>query len=186
MHVIQQYNLHWDEVTACSRREYPTNYRTDYIVQRLREHSSFSLMIKNCHGVALFIVWTKHNDENKSITKRIGKFWMIFCLSKQRIWVLIQTRATFYKVNSINSSLLLSIMNYRIKKGRWNVFWKNKTCPIFNGVISKETSAVADPGFSRRGAPTFKLGLFLQIFCRKLHGNERISTPRGARPWRPP
>ena len=47
---------------------------TDYIVQRLREHSSFSLMIKNCHGVALFIVWTKHNDENKGITNGLDSF----------------------------------------------------------------------------------------------------------------
>ena len=83
MSVNQQYN-YIDMRWLCKRRVYPTNYRTDCIVQRLREHSSFSLMIKNCHGVALFIVWTKHNDENKSITKRIGKFWMIFFLSKQR------------------------------------------------------------------------------------------------------
>ena len=27
--------------------------------------------------------------------------------------------------------------------------------------------------------------IILQIYCRKLHENERIWTPRGARPWCP-
>ena len=37
------------------------------------------------------------------------------------------------------------------------------------------------------GAPTPKLGVLIYYFCRKLHENERIWTPRGgARPWRPP
>ena len=39
---------------------------------------------------------------------------------------------------------------------------------------------MADPGFSRGGAPTPKSAIIFQIFCRKLHNNERIWTP-GAR-----
>ena len=51
----------------------------------------------------------------------------------------------------------------------------------------KPTFAVADPGFSPGGAPTPKSAIIFQFFCRKLHENERIWTPRGgARPWRPP
>ena len=46
---------------------------------------------------------------------------------------------------------------------------------------------VADLGFSPGGAPTPKVGVLIYYFCRKLHENERIWTPRGgARPWRPP
>ena len=33
--------------------------------------------------------------------------------------------------------------------------------------------SVADPGFSN-----YQIGIILQIFCRKLHENERIWTPR--------
>ena len=40
------------------------------------------------------------------------------------------------------------------------------------------------------GAPPTKVGVltyyFAKIFCRKLHENERIWTPRGADPWCPP
>ena len=43
---------------------------------------------------------------------------------------------------------------------------------------------VTDPGFSPGGASTPKLGLFCKLFCRKLHENERIWTPRG-RTWHP-
>ena len=39
---------------------------------------------------------------------------------------------------------------------------------------------VADPGFSRGGAPTPKSAFIFQYFCRKLHENERIWTPGGA------
>ena len=47
--------------------------------------------------------------------------------------------------------------------------------------------AVADPGFSPRGVRQLpKVLLFSFFFCRKLHENERIWTPRGrGRPWRP-
>ena len=45
--------------------------------------------------------------------------------------------------------------------------------------------SVADPEFSPGGAPTPKIAIIFQIFCQKLHENERIWT-RGARPWRPP
>ena len=41
--------------------------------------------------------------------------------------------------------------------------------------------------FPGGGAPTPKVGVLIYYFCRKLHENERIWTPRGgARPWRPP
>ena len=40
---------------------------------------------------------------------------------------------------------------------------------------------VADPGFSPGGAPTPKSAIIFQIFCRKLHENERIWTPGGGR-----
>ena len=50
--------------------------------------------------------------------------------------------------------------------------------------------AVADLGFSPGGgAPTPKVGVLIYYFCRKLHENERIWTPRGgarvpgAPPW---
>ena len=48
-------------------------------------------------------------------------------------------------------------------------------------------SAVADPGFSPGGGANSQKCYYFSIFCRKLHENERIWTPRGgARPWRPP
>ena len=41
---------------------------------------------------------------------------------------------------------------------------------------------MADPGFSPGGgAPTPKVGARTYFFCRKLHENERILTPGGAR-----
>ena len=38
-------------------------------------------------------------------------------------------------------------------------------------------NTVADPGFSRWGCANSEIGIILQIFCRKLHENERIWTP---------
>ena len=47
--------------------------------------------------------------------------------------------------------------------------------------------AVADPGFSPGGGGANSQNCYyFSHFCRKLHENERISTPGGARPWRPP
>ena len=47
--------------------------------------------------------------------------------------------------------------------------------------------AVADPGFSPGGGANSQNCYYFSHFCRKLHENERIWTPRGAaRPWRPP
>ena len=47
--------------------------------------------------------------------------------------------------------------------------------------------SVADLGFSPGGAPTPKVGVLIYYFCRKLHENERIWTPGGARvPGAPP
>ena len=39
--------------------------------------------------------------------------------------------------------------------------------------------------FPEGAAPTPKSAIIFQIFCRKLHENERIWTRGGARPWRP-
>ena len=39
--------------------------------------------------------------------------------------------------------------------------------------------------FPEGGAPTPKSAIIFLFFCRKLHENERIWTPRGARPWHP-
>ena len=54
-------------------------------------------------------------------------------------------------------------------------------------VSHSQLVAVADPGFSPRGALTPKSAIIFQIFCRKLHENERIWTPGervpGALPW---
>ena len=44
-----------------------------------------------------------------------------------------------------------------------------------------EVIPVADPGFSPGGAPTPKVGARTYFFGRKLHENERILAPRGAR-----
>ena len=63
--------------------------------------------------------------------------------------------------------------------------------------------SVTDPGFPRLeyatcylqwriqdfpdgSAPTSESAIILHFFCRKLHQNERIWTPRGGRPWRSP
>ena len=49
-----------------------------------------------------------------------------------------------------------------------------------------QSLSVADPKFSRGGAPTPKSANIFQNFFRKLHENERIWTPKGgACPWRP-
>ena len=48
-----------------------------------------------------------------------------------------------------------------------------------------DLDAAADPGFSPGGAPTPKSSIIFQFFCRKLHENERIWTPRGGVPGAP-
>ena len=40
---------------------------------------------------------------------------------------------------------------------------------------------MADPGFSRGGGANSQKCYYFSIFCRKLHENERIWTPRGGR-----
>ena len=41
-------------------------------------------------------------------------------------------------------------------------------------------NTVADPGFFQGGgASTPKIAIIFQMFCRKLHENERIWTPAG-------
>ena len=40
---------------------------------------------------------------------------------------------------------------------------------------------VADPGFSPGGGANSQKCYYFSIFCRKLHENERIWTPRGGR-----
>ena len=47
-------------------------------------------------------------------------------------------------------------------------------------------SPVADPGFSPGGCANSQNCYYFSNFCQKLHENERIWTPGGARPWRPP
>ena len=46
--------------------------------------------------------------------------------------------------------------------------------------------SVADPGFFPGGCANFQNCYYFSNFCRKLHENERIWTPGGARAWRPP
>ena len=43
---------------------------------------------------------------------------------------------------------------------------------------------MADPGFYRGGCANSQIGIILQIFCQKLHENERIWT-RGGVPGAP-
>ena len=46
---------------------------------------------------------------------------------------------------------------------------------------------MADPGFSPGGCANSQNCYYFSNFCRKLHENERIWTPRGGvRPWHPP
>ena len=47
-------------------------------------------------------------------------------------------------------------------------------------VYSSKPGSVADPGFSRGGCANSQSAIIFQIFCRKLHENERIWTPGGA------
>ena len=42
-----------------------------------------------------------------------------------------------------------------------------------------KADSVADPGFSRGECANSQIGIILQIFCQKLHENERIWTPGG-------
>ena len=55
--------------------------------------------------------------------------------------------------------------------------------------MSEPSRAVADPGFSPGGGANSQKCYYFSIFCRKLHENERIWTPRGgarvpgAPPW---
>ena len=48
-------------------------------------------------------------------------------------------------------------------------------------LYSLSSSAVADSVFFRGGCTNSQIGIIFQFFCRKLHENERIWTPRGAR-----
>ena len=59
---------------------------------------------------------------------------------------------------------------------------KTLPCPKPRLRMVKIIKSVADPGFSRgAGAPSPKRAFIFQFFCRKLHENERIWTPRVAR-----
>ena len=63
-----------------------------------------------------------------------------------------------------------------------NRFRKDLNDPQRVGPLS-----VADPGFSPGGGANSQKCYYFSIFCRKLHENERIWTPRGGtRPWHPP
>ena len=64
---------------------------------------------------------------------------------------------------------------------------KQKTQPVFDQDLDLQAfwtqcaKAVADPGFPRRGRQlprAVRQSIILQIFWRKLHENERISTER--------
>ena len=48
-------------------------------------------------------------------------------------------------------------------------------------LVSMTLIPVADPGFSPGGCANSQIRIILQIFCQKLHENERIWTPRGGR-----
>ena len=61
---------------------------------------------------------------------------------------------------------------------------------VFRGATKEEIPGVESSGGSRifpRGGANSQKYYYFSIFCRKLHENERIWTPRGgARPWCPP
>ena len=68
---------------------------------------------------------------------------------------------------------------------------KSKMTPIASSKKAQEKKIVlipvADPGFPPRwGRLTPKVAIIWPIFPPKLHEIERIWTPLGARPWRPP
>ena len=53
--------------------------------------------------------------------------------------------------------------------------------------LESPQSSVADPGFSRGGAPTLKSAIIFQIFCQNCMKMKEFGPPgEGARPWRPP
>ena len=67
------------------------------------------------------------------------------------------------------------------------VRYKTETSSRIQKLEREQYHAVADPGFSPGGGANSQKCYYFSIFCRKLHENERIWTPRGgARPWRPP
>ena len=49
-----------------------------------------------------------------------------------------------------------------------------------------DTKSVADPGFSRGGAPAPKLWLFYQFFAENCMKMKEFGPQAGARSWRPP
>ena len=51
--------------------------------------------------------------------------------------------------------------------------------------VNRPLIALADPGFSREGCANSQKCYYFTIFSQKLHENERIWTPGGARspPW---
>ena len=54
------------------------------------------------------------------------------------------------------------------------------------GQTCSKCRSEADSGFSRGRALTFKVGIILQTFCRKLHENENIWNLGGRVPGVPP
>ena len=46
--------------------------------------------------------------------------------------------------------------------------------------------SVADPGFSRGGAPTPKIAIIFHIFAENCMKMKEFGPPGGGRPWRPP
>ena len=84
-------------------------------------------------------------------------------------WLLFYNIYSFYKLKDFFNVTIVSSFQYLFFITNCNRF------------------SVADPGFSPGGGANSQKCYYFSIFCRKLHENERIWTPRGgARPWRPP
>ena len=102
--------------------------------------------------------------------------WWELQMEKQNDWLFSRSfgRMTFKSTSKRTSKLSFILSLYF---GARNVSW----CPLITTKTRMHSNTVADPGFSPGGGANSQNCYYFSHFCRKLHENERIWTPRGGR-----
>ena len=85
----------------------------------------------------------------------------------------------------VNNWVLCDVISLDWWWERWETFSSYRNNPVL--IHQTQMLPVADPGFSPGGCANSQNCYYFSNFCRKLHENEIIWSPRGgARPWCPP
>ena len=113
-----------------------------------------------CHPFKFIIFSTKMRNVAKT------KIWEFYVQSH------LNAAEDYWHIITDKSGVHVSKM---VWAKRYSLNFVTKTGP------NNRLVPVADPGFSPGGGANSQKPIILSIFCQKLHENERIWTPRGAR-----